>query len=95
MNNAVISGTGSYLPTQALSNHDIEGKVDTTHEWIYARTGISSRHIANENETTSFMAAQAAKIAVDSSQIDADAIDLIIVATCTPDFFFPQHRLLC
>lgn len=90
MKNAIITGTGSYLPTKVLSNYDLEEKIETTHEWIYERTGIESRHIADETETTSFMAAQAAKLALEASQIDPNAIDLIIVATCTPDCFFPS-----
>ena len=90
MKTAIISGTGSYLPDLVVTNYDLEKKIETTHEWIYERTGIESRHIANENETTSYMAAQAAKLALEASQVSPDAIDLIIVATCTPDFFFPN-----
>ena len=90
MKNAIISGTGSYLPDYSLTNYDLEEKIDTSHEWIYDRTGISSRHVANETETTSFMAAEAAKKALAAAEISAEHIDLIIVATCTPDFFFPS-----
>ena len=90
MKTAIISGTGSYLPDLVVTNYDLEKKIETTHEWIYERTGIESRHISNENETTSYMAAQAAKLALEASQVSPDAIDLIIVATCTPDFFFPN-----
>ena len=90
MRQAIISGTGSYLPAQVLSNYDLEKKIETTHEWIHDRTGIDSRHIASETETTSFMAAEAAKLALDASELLPSAIDLIIVATCTPDFFFPS-----
>lgn len=90
MKRAIISGTGSYLPIQVLSNYDLEKKIETTHEWIYERTGIASRHIASDTETTSFMAGEAAKLALSAAQIDSDSIDLIIVATCTPDFFFPS-----
>jgi 3-oxoacyl-[acyl-carrier-protein] synthase III len=68
MKNAIISGTGSYLPAKVLSNYDLEKKIETTHEWIYERTGIESRHIASETETTSFMAAQAARLALEASQ---------------------------
>jgi 3-oxoacyl-[acyl-carrier-protein] synthase III len=90
MKNAVINGTGSYLPEQSLSNYDLETKLDTNHEWIFSRTGIKSRHVAGVNETTSFMASEAAKNALKSSSIDADEIDLILVATCTPNHFFPS-----
>ena len=90
MKNAVISGTGSYLPRRSLTNAELETTLDTSHEWIVARTGISSRYIAADDETTSFMAGQAAKNALKSSGLDASAIDLILVATCTPDHFFPS-----
>ena len=90
MKNAVINGTGSYLPEQSLSNYDLETKLDTSHEWIFSRTGIKSRHVAAEHETTSFMASEAAKNALKSSSIEADDIDLILVATCTPNHFFPS-----
>jgi 3-oxoacyl-[acyl-carrier-protein] synthase-3 len=99
MKNAVINGTGSYLPAHSVSNQELEAKLDTSHEWIYSRTGISSRHVASEHETTSFMACQAALGALSSSNIKADDIDLILVATCTPNHFFPsmachvQHAL--
>lgn len=99
MNNAIINGTGSYLPERLMTNQELESKLDTSHEWIFSRTGISARHIANDEETTAFMAAQAAIKAVADSTISADDIDLIIVATCTPNHFFPgmachvQHAL--
>lgn len=89
MKNAVINGTGSYLPEQSLSNYDLESRIDTTHEWIFTRTGIKSRHIASEHETTSFMASEAARNALESSSIKAEQIDLIVVASCTPNHFFP------
>lgn len=90
MKNAVINGTGSYLPAQSITNQDLEKKLDTSHEWIFSRTGISSRHIAAEHETTSYMACQAALKAVEASDIDANEIELIVVATCTPNHFFPS-----
>ncbi|KTD22305.1 3-oxoacyl-(acyl-carrier-protein) [Legionella lansingensis] len=99
MKNAVIAGTGSYLPERSVTNQELESSLDTSHEWIYSRTGISSRHIASEHETTSYMASQAALKAVASSDIEANDIDLILVATCTPNHFFPsmachvQHAL--
>jgi len=90
MRNAVILGSGSYLPEAIMTNKDLEKKLDTTDEWIYSRTGISSRHIASKTETTSFMAGQAAKKALQSSGLNATDIDMILVATCTADCFFPS-----
>ncbi|MGQ3890970.1 beta-ketoacyl-ACP synthase III [Legionella sp. CNM-4043-24] len=90
MTHAVISGTGGYLPERILTNHELEEKLCTSHEWILSRTGISSRHIAAEHETTAFMASEAARKALQASGLDVDSIDLIIVATCTPGFFFPS-----
>ena len=90
MKNAVINGTGSYLPERSVTNQDLEAKLDTSHEWILTRTGISSRHVASEHETTSFMACKAAEKAVEASDIEANDIDLILVATCTPNHFFPS-----
>jgi 3-oxoacyl-[acyl-carrier-protein] synthase-3 len=90
MKNAIISGTGSYLPERQLTNTELEDSLDTTHEWIYSRTGISSRRIASAEETTSFMAGKAALKALEASQLSPDDIDLVIVATCTPDHYFPS-----
>ena len=90
MINAVIRGTGSYLPIHALTNDEIADKLDTSNEWIHSRTGISSRYLATDVETTAFMAAACSKQAVNTACIDVDQIDLIIAATCTPDFFFPS-----
>ena len=90
MNHAVINGTGCYLPERQLTNYELENTLDTSHEWIYSRTGIMSRRVASEQETTSYMAGCAAKKALEASSVSADDIDLIIVATCTPDYFFPS-----
>jgi 3-oxoacyl-[acyl-carrier-protein] synthase III len=84
-----IAGTGSYLPNKILSNLDLEKMVDTTDEWIFARTGIRQRHIV-EDERTSDLALQAAKKAIVAAGIEPSAIDLIIVATTTPDKIFPS-----
>lgn len=89
MNNAAISGTGSYLPKRRLTNTELETKLDTSDEWIYSRTGIRSRCIADANETTSFMAGEAAKEALLASGLNPNDIDLIIAATCTQDNVFP------
>ncbi|MCW8407665.1 ketoacyl-ACP synthase III [Legionella sp. PATHC035] len=99
MKNAVIRGTGSYIPEKQLTNLELESILDTSDEWIVTRTGISSRSVAQAHETTSYMASKAAEQALSASGMDADEIDLILVATCTPDHFFPgvacyvQHAL--
>src|SRR3989338_1329239 len=98
---ARISGTGHYLPTQQVSNVDLESQLDTTDEWISSRTGIRSRHVAQAHETTSAMASWAALEALKNAHLTADDIDLIIVATITPNHFFPsmacqvQHAIGC
>jgi 3-oxoacyl-[acyl-carrier-protein] synthase III len=85
-----ITGTGSYLPKKILTNKDLETMVDTTDEWIFTRTGIRERHLAAEGEFTSDMAFEAAKNAIMSAGITANDVDLIIVATTTPDKVFPS-----
>lgn len=85
-----ILGTGSYLPAQVRTNADLEKMVDTTDEWIFARTGIRERRVAAENEYTSDLAFEAAKNAIASAGISKEEIDLIIVATTTPDKIFPS-----
>lgn len=89
MLNAHILGTGSYLPARRLTNDDLSKIVDTSDEWIATRTGIKARHIAAENEQTSDLAVAAAKAALADAAINAKDIDLIIVATSTPDMTFP------
>jgi 3-oxoacyl-[acyl-carrier-protein] synthase III len=89
-----IIGTGSYVPQRVLTNHDLEKMVDTTDEWIVTRSGMKERHIAAENEFTSDLAAKAAQNAIEQSGISPDEIDLIIVATVTPDMFFPATACL-
>ena len=85
-----ITGTGGYLPEKILTNRDLEELVDTSDEWIFSRTGIRERHIVAENETTSDLALQAARRAIEMAGIDPQSIDLIIVATTTPDLIFPS-----
>ncbi|MFV0414799.1 MAG: beta-ketoacyl-ACP synthase III [Chthoniobacterales bacterium] len=85
-----IVGTGSYLPERVMTNADLEKIVDTSDDWITSRTGISERRIADENETTSTMAAKAGAAALEQAGIQADEVDLILVATVTPDTFFPS-----
>ncbi len=85
-----IIGTGSYLPAKVLTNYDLEKIVDTSHDWIFSRSGILERHIAAENEFTSDLALQASCKAIEAAGIDADEIDLVIVATTSPDLSFPS-----
>ncbi len=85
-----IHSTGAYLPERSLHNKDLPASLDTSDEWIYARTGIHSRYIANENETTAYMAQQAALNCMKNGSISANAVDMIIVATCSPSHFFPS-----
>ena len=85
-----IIGHGSYLPTKILTNKDLESTLDTTDEWIFSRTGIIERHIADDNETTSDLAYMAAMEAIKFAEINANDIDLIILATTTPDKIFPS-----
>ena len=89
-----IQGTGSYLPARIMTNHELAGQVDTSDEWIVERTGIRQRHIAAADETTSDLAAAAARQAISAAGIDIDSIDLIIVATTTPDLVFPSTACL-
>ncbi len=88
--NSRIIGTGSHLPEKVLTNADLEKIVDTSDEWIRSRTGIRSRHIAAEGELTSDLALPAAQKALQSAGVAADEIDMIIVATTTPDMIFPS-----
>ncbi|HWB59627.1 MAG TPA: beta-ketoacyl-ACP synthase III [Chthoniobacteraceae bacterium] len=85
-----IIGTGSYVPEKVLTNADLEKMVDTSDEWIRTRTGISERRIAAPNESTSDMAVKAARKAIDQAGITLGEIDMIIVATVTPDMLFPS-----
>ena len=85
-----IAGTGSYVPERVLTNADLEKLVDTTDEWIMSRTGIKERRIAAPDEATSHMASKAALRAMEAAGITAADIDLIIVATISPDTFFPS-----
>jgi 3-oxoacyl-[acyl-carrier-protein] synthase-3 len=94
-----IAGTGSYLPEKVLTNDDLAKLVDTSDEWIAARTGIRQRHIAAEGQTTGDLALEAARRALEAAGVEAGEIDLLVVGTTTPDLIFPstacllQHRL--
>ena len=89
-----ISGVGSYVPSRIITNADLEEIVDTTDEWITSRTGIRARRVAGADEFTSDLAAHAATRAMRKAGVKADQIDLIIVATITPDMPFPSTACL-
>ncbi len=99
-----VLGTGSYLPPNRVTNQDLADRlakdgIETSDEWIVARTGIHARHFADSNVTTSDLALVAARRAIEAADVDPQSIDLIVVATSTPDFVFPstacllQHKL--
>lgn len=99
MKYAAITGCGRALPQRVITNFDLEKLVDTSDEWIRTRTGISERRVVSDDEATSDLAVAAARQAVTAAQLDPADLDLIIVATCTPDWMFPsvgarvQHAL--
>ena len=88
--NAVILGTGAYVPANAVSNDDLAKRIETSHDWIVQRSGIHSRYFAAENETTSDMAVHAAKDALAAANIAPEDLGGIIIATTTPDLTFPS-----
>ena len=96
---ARIVGTGSYLPRQELTNKDIEQRIDTSDEWIFSRTGIRTRRVADPSEMASDLALHASRQAMEAAGVTAADVDLVIVATTTPDMVFPstacilQHKL--
>jgi 3-oxoacyl-[acyl-carrier-protein] synthase-3 len=94
MKHSRIAGTGSYLPERILTNAELERTIDTTDEWIFSRTGIRERHIVAEGQYTSDMALEAAKKAIEAANIDIQTIDLIVLATTTPDRTFPSTACL-
>ena len=89
-----IIGSGSYLPRNVVTNDDLAQRMDTSDEWIRSRTGIRQRHIAEAGETSSSLALEASKAAIASAGIAAQEIDLIILATSTPDYIFPSSACL-
>jgi len=91
---ARITGTGSYLPEKILTNKDLENIVDTSDEWIRDRTGIRQRHVAGEREYTVDLAEKAARNAIEAAGVSVKDIDLVIVATTTPDRVFPSTACL-
>jgi 3-oxoacyl-[acyl-carrier-protein] synthase-3 len=90
MIHARITGTGSYAPRKVITNHDLEKLVDTNDEWIIERTGINERRIAEKGQTTSDLAYEASRKALKAAGIGADELDLILVATMTPDMILPS-----
>jgi len=88
--NIMIKSTGAYVPEKVLTNADLEKIVDTTDEWITTRTGIHTRRIARDDEATSDLAYKASKVALKNAGLSPEEIELIIVATITPDMFFPS-----
>ena len=94
MKYARIVGTGSYLPPRIVTNQELASRVDTTDEWIVSRTGIRQRHIADERQTSSDLALEAGRAALAAAGTTAGDLDLIIVATSTPDYVFPSTACL-
>ena len=84
-----IIGTGSYLPSRVVSNKDLEEVLNTTDEWIRQRTGITKRHWASKDETTSDLALKACERALESASLKKEEVDLLLLATVTPDHEFP------
>ncbi len=89
-----IAGTGSYLPPRIVTNSDLAAKLDTSDAWIQARTGIKQRHIADESQASSDLALEASRRALEAAGLKAADLDLIIVATSTPDYIFPSTACL-
>ena len=94
MKRAVIAGVGSRLPARRVTNAELALTIDTTDEWIVERTGIRARHIAGEGETTASLATDAARAALAHAGVEADAVDLIVLATATPDQTFPASATI-
>ncbi len=89
-----IAGTGSYLPPRVMTNDEFAARLDTSDAWIRERTGIERRHIADEKQASSDLALEASRAALQSAGVAADALDLIVVATSTPDYIFPSTACL-
>ncbi|QJR22642.1 3-oxoacyl-[acyl-carrier-protein] synthase, KASIII [Brevinematales bacterium NS] len=94
MYKAIIKGMGMYVPEKVLTNHDLEKMVETNDEWITTRTGIKERRIAAPNESTSDLATRAARQAMEKAGVKPEDIDMVIVATITPDYIFPATAAL-
>ncbi|HET9650818.1 MAG TPA: 3-oxoacyl-ACP synthase, partial [Usitatibacter sp.] len=94
MTHSRITGTGSYLPEKVLTNRDLESMVETTDEWIVARTGIRERHVAADNQFTSDLALEACRRALEAAGRKPADVDLVIVGTSTPDMVFPSSACI-
>ncbi len=94
MTNALITGWGMYAPSRIMSNRDLEKLVDTSDEWIVSRTGIRERRIAADHETTTTLSVNASRDALAVAGMDPDELDLVIVATCSPDYYMPATGVL-
>src|SRR3984957_304483 len=94
LSRAKIIGTGSYLPEKILTNQALEQMVETSDEWIVTRTGMKERRIARSDEFTSDMGYEAALRAMENAKVSPEEIDLILVATLTPDYVFPSTACL-
>jgi len=92
--NATITATAHYVPEKVLTNHDLEKILDTSDEWIQSRTGIAQRYIVDENEATSDLCTQIAKQLLEKRELSPDDIQVIIICTCTPDYFAPSTAAL-
>ena len=90
----IIAGTGSYTPSRIVTNEELSTRVETSDEWITSRTGIRERRLAADNEVTSTMGAKAGLAALEAAQLSPDQIDLIVVATLSPDMSFPSTASL-
>jgi 3-oxoacyl-[acyl-carrier-protein] synthase-3 len=94
MTNALITGWGMYAPSRVMSNHDLAKLVETSDEWIVSRTGIRERRIAADDETTTTLSVNAARDALAVAGMAPEELDLVIVATCTPDYYMPATAVL-
>ena len=92
--NATITATAHYVPEKVLTNHELEKIIDTSDEWIQSRTGITQRHIVGENEATSDLCTKIAKQLLEKRGLSSDEIQIIIICTCTPDYFAPSTAAL-
>jgi 3-oxoacyl-[acyl-carrier-protein] synthase-3 len=86
---STVRAVGAYLPSRVVTNEELSARLETSDDWIRERTGIRQRHIAAEGEVTSDLAAAAAKVALERADIDPATVDLVVVATSTPDLTFP------
>ena len=94
MTNALITGWGMYAPSRVMTNHDLEKLVDTSDEWIVSRTGIRERRIAADDETTTTLSVHAARDALAVAGMSPNELDLVIVGTCSPDYYMPATAVL-